>query len=161
MEPFTLSAGEIVLDVPVDAEIFVREVVRGGWSRGDELTWAIRHDGKFLGVLSVRAANSMVGYWIGAEHRGTGYMSRAVTALIDWVFESGWSDIVRWEARVGNTGSLALARKTGFQFTGIGPAYNTPARDGSSPPSWRAELHKHDDRSVKDGWPDVAWAGAQ
>lgn len=188
MEPFTLSAGELILDLPTeadiplvaeycqdplfekfltipwpyshaDAEFFVREVVHGGWSGGDELTWAIRHEGKFLGVVSVRESNSMIGYWIGAEHRGAGHMSRAVRAVIDWVFESGWSDTVRWEARIGNTGSLALARTLGFQYTDIGPAFTT-ARDGSSPASWRAELHAQDDRSVKHGWPDLTSVGA-
>ena len=120
MEPFTISTGELVLDsltdadVPAiteycqdplfekyltipwpysqaDAEFFVREIAIGGWARGDELTWAIRHDGKLLGVVSVRAGSSMIGYWIGAEHRGAGYMTRAVTAVVDWVFKSGWS----------------------------------------------------------------------
>lgn len=183
VEPFTLSTDELVLDsltdadIPLiteycqdplfekfltipwpyhqtDAEFFVREIAHGGWARGDEYTWAIRLDGMLLGVVSVRKASTMIGYWIGAEHRGAGYMSRAVAAVIDWVFDSGWSDIVRWEARIGNMASLSVARKLGFRYVDIGPAFTT-ARDGSSPPSWRAELHVHDDRSVKDGWPDA------
>lgn len=189
MEPLTLSAGELILDsltnadIPLitqycqdplfekfltipwpysqaDAEFFVAEVAHGGWDRGDELTWAIRHGGQFLGVISVRAASSMIGYWIGEEHRGSGHMSRAATAVLDWVFESGWSDIVRWEARIGNVGSFAVARTMGFQYTGITPAY-TPSRDGSTPDCWRAELRAGDDRSRKDGWPDVTQFGAR
>lgn len=181
VEPFTLLAGELVLDALTDADIpriteycqdpaferfltipwpydrddaefFVREIAQAGWESGQELTWAIRLDGALLGVVSVRKASTMIGYWIGAEHRGRGYMSRAVRAVIDWVFESGWSDIVRWEARLGNMASLSVARKLGFQYVDIGPAF-TAARDGTSPPSWRAELHLGDDRSVKSGWP--------
>lgn len=183
MEPVTLHADGLVLDqlieadIPLifeycqdplfekfltipwpyhvtDAEFFVRFVAHSGWVRADELTWAIRHEGEFLGVISLRAANSMIGYWMGAKHRGSGHMSRAVSAVIDWAFESGWSDIVRWEARIGNVGSFAVARKAGFQYTGITPAY-TPSRDGSTPDCWRAELYAAEDRSRKDGWPDV------
>lgn len=188
VEPFTLSAGDLVLDsltdadIPLiteycqdplfekfltipwpysqaDAEFFVQEIAHGGWASGDEYTWAIRLDGKLLGVVSVRKASTMIGYWIGAEHRGAGYMSRAVAAVIDWVFERGWSDIVRWEARIGNMASLSVARKLGFHYVDIGPAFTT-ARDGSSPPSWRAELRVHDDRSIKNGWPDDPTTGA-
>lgn len=188
VRPFDLSAGDLVLDaltendIPLiteycqdplfeqfltvpwpyseaDAEFFVKEVAHGGWERGDELTWAIRRDGLLLGVVSVREGSGMIGFWIGAQHRGAGHMTRAMTAVIDWVFESGWSDIVRWEARLGNVGSLIVARKTGFQYVDIGPAL-TPSRDGSSPDCWRAELHAGDDRSVKDGWPEVSSAGA-
>ncbi len=188
MEPFTLSAGELVLDsltdadIPLiaeycqdplfekfltipwpysydDAEFFVREIAHGGWAKAEELTWAIRLDGALLGVVSVRKASTMIGYWIGAEHRGAGHMSRAVSAVIDWVFESGWSDIVRWEARIGNMASLSVARKLGFRYVDVGPAFTT-ARDGSSPPSWRAELHLDDDRSVKSGWPAAPDNGA-
>ncbi|MEO7350075.1 MAG: GNAT family N-acetyltransferase [Terrimesophilobacter sp.] len=189
MEPFTLTAGELTLDLPTeadipliteycqdplfekfltipwpysqaDAEFFVHEIVQPGWRSGDELTWAIRLDGQLLGVISVRAGSSMIGYWMGAEHRGSGHMSRAVAAVIDWVFDSGWSEIVTWEARIGNIGSLAVARAMGLRYTGIGPAF-TASRDGSTPDCWRAELHASDERTRKDGWPDLTEFGGR
>ena len=188
MEPVTLYADALVLDQPTeadipfvteycqdplfekfmtlpwpyskkDAEFFVHEYVPGGWSRGDEVTWAIRADGTFLGVVGVREENSMIGYWMGAEHRGNGYMTSAVAAAVNWVFTNGWSDSVRWEAVEGNFASLQVARKTGFRYSGLGPALVT-ARDGSAPPSWRAELRKADDRTVKGGWPNTSTTGA-
>ncbi len=188
MEPFVLTDGDLTLDVlteadialvfeycqdPLfekyltvpwpysltDAEFFVRFIAHSGWVRGDELTWAIRREGTLLGVISIREAQSMIGYWMAAEHRGSGYMYRALKLVVDWVFESGWNDSVRWEARVGNLGSLAVARKAGFQYHNIGPSF-TPSRDGSTPDSWRAELHSSDDRTPKDGWPDLTSFGA-
>ena len=182
MEPVALRAGELVLDQPTEADIpliteycqdplfekfmtlpwpyarkhaefFVNEFVPGGWSRGDEVTWAIRSAGAFLGVVGVRAENLMIGFWLGIPHRGKGYMPRAVTAVLDWVFASGWSDTVRWEAVEGNDASLVVARKAGFRFTGIGPAL-IPDRDGSIPRSWKAELSTSDTRSPKPGWPN-------
>lgn len=181
MEPVTLHAGALVLDQPTSddiplitrycqdplferfmtlpwpyrqehAEYFVNEYVPGGWTRGDEVTWAMRHDGAFLGVVGVRAENSMIGYWLGAEHRGNGFMPLAATAAIGWVFATRWADIVRWEAVEGNIASAMVARKVGFRYTGLGPALIT-GRDGDSPASWHAELRADESRSPKPGWP--------
>lgn len=182
MEPFTLRAGSLLLDQPLaadidaiarycqdpvferfmtlpwpyarkDAEFFVHEYVPGGWSRGDEVTWAIRESGALIGVVGLREQSAMIGFWLGAEHRGRGHMPRAVTAVLDWVFAGGWLNTVRWEAVEGNTASLAVARKTGFRYTGVRPALVT-ARDGTSPPSWQAELAASDTRNPQPGWPN-------
>ncbi|HEU4849483.1 MAG TPA: GNAT family N-acetyltransferase, partial [Terrimesophilobacter sp.] len=110
-------------------------------------------DGEFIGVVGLRETNSMIGFWLGIEHRGHGYMPLAVTAVLDWAFSSGWRDLVRWEAVEGNAASLAVARKTGFRYTGVGPAL-TPGRDGTSPQSWQGELTASDTRAPKPGWPD-------
>jgi RimJ/RimL family protein N-acetyltransferase len=137
-----------------DAEFFVNEYVPHGWETGTEVTWALRRDEVLLGVVGVRASRSMVGFWLGAPHRGRGYMPLAVSAVADWVFASGWLHDIRWEAVVGNTASLAVARKAGFRYTGIEPA-NVVGRDGSRPDSWQAVLHAEDDRAPKPGWPDA------
>jgi RimJ/RimL family protein N-acetyltransferase len=187
MNPLLLGDGDLVLDQPTEADIpfiteycrdpvferfmtlpwpyqrehaefFVREYVPGGWLRGDEVTWALRCDGQFLGVVGVRAQNSMIGFWLGAPHRGKGYMPCAVNLVLDWVFSSGWSDTVRWEAVEGNLASRDVARKTGFRYTGIQPAL-VLGRDGSSPLSWQATLTASDSREPKPGWPDHAQTG--
>jgi len=188
MEPFSLTTGRLTLDRPaagdVDliasyctdpaferflttpwpyerrhAESFVGEFVPGGWSRGDEWTWAIRdrdHDGQeILGVVGVRMNSGMVGYWLGAPHRGRGIMPEALTAVIDAVFErTERSDLaeLRWECVVGNIGSSRVAERVGFRFTGEAPG-SIPARDGSLPPSWTGMLGRDDDRIPQPGWP--------
>ena len=183
VEPVTLRAGELVLDQPTAADIpqittycqdplfekfmtlpwpdrqehaefFVNEFVPGGWSRGDEVTWAIRHDDTFLGVLGVRTENSMIGFWLGAEHRGNGYMPKAVATVLDWVFANSWSDRVAWEAVEGNVASREVARKAGFQYTGLRPALII-GRDGTSPLAWHAEIRSGDHRREKPGWPEA------
>jgi RimJ/RimL family protein N-acetyltransferase len=137
-----------------DAEFFVNEYVPHGWETGTEVTWALRRDEVLLGVVGVRASRSMVGFWLGAPHRGRGYMPLAVSAVADWAFANRWLDRIRWEAVVGNAASLAVARKAGFRYTGIEPA-NVVGRDGSRPDSWQAVLHAEDDRAPKPGWPDA------
>src|SRR5690606_16612893 len=120
MDPFELRAGPLTLDQPgegdVDriteycqdplferfltipwpyerqhAEHFVTVFVPNGWASGDELTWALRTGGEFLGVVGLRRSG-MIGYWLGAPHRGHGHMARAVNAVIDWSFEAGFVD---------------------------------------------------------------------
>jgi len=135
-----------------DAEHFATDFVPDGWSTGAELTWALRSEGRFLGVVGLRRPTGMIGFWLGAEHRGRGWMPRAVTTVVDWSFQSGFADPVRWECVAGNEASAIVAKKVGFTFTGTGTA-TTTARDGSHPESWHGELRSTDSRNPKPGWP--------
>ncbi|MBT8796521.1 GNAT family N-acetyltransferase [Microbacterium flavum] len=134
---------------------FVDEYVPAGWAQDTEWTWAIRaHDSApLLGVLSVRKAGGMVGYWLGAPHRGHGILPEALGAVIDAVFARTELDRVRWECTVGNLASMRVAQKCGFRFTGEHTG-RIPARDGSPILAWNGELLRTDDRTPKPGWPD-------
>lgn len=180
MDPFELRAGPLTLDQPGEGDIdriaeycqdplferfltipwpyerqhsehFVTVFVPNGWASGDELTWALRTGGEFLGVVGLRRSG-MIGYWLGAPHRGRGHMARAVNAVIDWSFEAGFIDPVRWECVAGNLASASVARSVGFRFTGTGPATVT-GRDGTHPESWHGELRSTDPRTPQPGWP--------
>ena len=134
-----------------DAEHFLGEIVPSGWRLGREFIWALReHEGgPLLGVVGLhrrRAAEPGsldVGYWIGAPHRGHGYMSEAVRAVVERMLRPAPRDadaatpvmIVYWECAVGNLASARTARAAGFRFTGVGPS-NLAMRDGSHPPHW-------------------------
>ena len=138
-----------------DAEYFVREFAPHGWADGSELTWALRDaHGVFMGVIGLRLPTSDLGFWLGAPHRGHGYMPRAVRLLTDWVFSTGFGGLTQigWACVEGNTSSMAVARKCGFTFTGVGPA-TTPARDGSHPQSWHGVLRRGDPPVPQPGWP--------
>ena len=136
---------------PEHADMFIEKVAPVGWATEREFTWAIRHDGEFLGVVGYREASRDIGYWLGGPHREHGYMSEAVTAVLDWVFASG-RELVRWECVVGNAASMSVARKAGFRYTGERPSA-LGSRDGRPPLSWHAELAATDDRTPKAGWP--------
>ena len=130
---------------------FVESYVPIGWEDDKEYTWAIRRDGEFAGMIGYRTELGMIGFWLGAPHRGLGIMTEAATAVVDWVFEQG-SPAVRWECVEGNAASASVARKLGFTYTGSGPGAVT-ARDGSASPSWLATLLATDSRAEKPGWP--------
>lgn len=136
------------------AESFVGEFVPGSWASGSEWTWAIREasTGPLLGMIGIRLPSGMLGFWLGAPHRGSGIMSEAVSAVVDAVFERTDADRILWECVLGNEASLSVARKTGFRFTGSAPGM-VPTRTGESVVSWTAELRRDDSRVPKSGWP--------
>ena len=123
-----------------DAEFFVHDFVPTGWASDRELTWALRLAGEreLLGVLGFRAARADLGYWLGAPHRGRGYMPEAVRAVTTWALSAGHFRI-GWECVVGNVASAAVARKAGFAYTGEAPS-TASFRDGSRPLSWHGVL---------------------
>jgi RimJ/RimL family protein N-acetyltransferase len=134
-----------------DAEYFVEEFVPDGWARDIEYTWAIRTGGDFLGVIGVRVATGMVGFWLGAPHRGHGYMPEALNAVADWMFARG-AEQLRWECVVGNTASASVARQVGFTYTGRAPT-TILGRDGTAPDSWHGTLAATDPRTATERWP--------
>ncbi|WP_227497098.1 GNAT family N-acetyltransferase [Planctomonas psychrotolerans] len=136
------------------AEYFVNEHVPGGWAQDDEWTWAIR-DGSgqpLLGVICIRVDSGMVGFWLGAPHRGRGIMPEALTAVIDATFDRTERTDVLWECVVGNHASLRVAEKVGYRYTGQRDGM-TLGRDGASTPSWTGRLGRDDTRAPQPGWP--------
>ena len=131
---------------------FVTGHVPKAWAEDREFTWAIRtaEGAPLIGMIGHRIAVSDVGFWLGAPHRGNGYMPEAVHAVLDWAFGRGAARIA-WECVVGNSASAAVARKCGFRYTGEWPV--AAWRDASRPLAWHAELAASDDRDEKPGWP--------
>ncbi|WP_175494308.1 GNAT family N-acetyltransferase [Herbiconiux ginsengi] len=136
------------------AEYFVSSFVPDGWLRGEEWTWAIRErrGQDMLGAIGVRTHSGMVGFWLGAPHRGRSIMPEALAAVVDAVFERSDRAEILWECVVGNTPSLRVAEKVGFRFTGEELGI-IPGRDGSLTPSWTGRLGRNDDRTPQPGWP--------
>jgi RimJ/RimL family protein N-acetyltransferase len=180
VKPVTLSTSRLVLDQPTladvdlvtlycqdplferflstpwpytraDAEKFLGEIVPARWSDDDEYTWALRIGGEFAGLLGFRTRMRDIGFWLGEPHRGHGYMTEAVGAVLDWVFETSKRDVL-WECYLGNANSVGVARKTGFTFRGEGRAL-IPDRDGTYPVAWKGTISAADSREPKPGWP--------
>jgi RimJ/RimL family protein N-acetyltransferase len=134
-----------------DAVGFVDAVARW-WEQGTEFTWAVRDPtGSLLGMIGWRSRGD-VGFWMGAEHRGRGFMVEALAAVCEWVFVELGPERIGWETLPGNEASARVARAAGFRYTGNAPVI-IPARDGTFPDSWHGELLRDDDRGIKDGWP--------
>jgi RimJ/RimL family protein N-acetyltransferase len=96
------------------------------WNKGEGRQFAIAdpHTDVLLGGVNfhhIEPAHhrAEVGFWLAPGARGRGIGSGAVAAACRWAFER-W-DLVRIEMTTlpGNEGSLALARKIGFQREGL------------------------------------------
>jgi RimJ/RimL family protein N-acetyltransferase len=141
-----------------DAVWFVDAVARW-WAEGSEYTFGIRlgdvgdgpDAGPLIGMIGWRARGD-VGFWMGAEHRGQGYMVEALATLVEWVFVEHEPERIAWETLPGNIASARVARAAGFRYTGIAPVH-VPARDGSRPEGWHGELLRDESREPKPGWP--------
>ncbi|MFE6963870.1 GNAT family N-acetyltransferase [Agromyces sp. NPDC057679] len=120
---------------------FLTEHVPSAWSSGEELTWAVRTEtgGPLLGVISLRTDACEVGYWLGAEHRGSAYMTEALLAVCEWAFvELPGTETVTWRANAGNVASAMVARAAGFLNTTTATT-TVPGRDGTDLEGWSAE----------------------
>lgn len=104
----------------------MERLVPDGWRDDTEYTFAVRRGESALGgplVAAVslhhpRAGTWEIGYWTAKEHRGHGYMTEAVTALTRFAFTTLGAIRLEWRAEVGNTGSRAVAEKSGFVMEG-------------------------------------------
>jgi len=91
----------------------------------DGLPWVgIWLDGRMAGGIlffpveeRIRATD--IGYWLGEWAAGQGLMTRAVRAMLGFVFDDLQLNRVGLKAEVGNKRSRALAERLGFTFEGI------------------------------------------
>ncbi len=141
--------------VRAHAEGFVNDLVPSWWASDTEASWAVRIDenGPLIGVVSFRLLEHNVGFWMGADQRGFGYMPEAVSRVADWAFDESTAAVehVKWECLAGNVSSAKVARKAGFRFLGTAPS-TLPGRDESHPLSWRGSLEPGV-RSIHPDWP--------
>lgn len=71
--------------------------------------------------MSVNARDrvGIVGYWVGAEHRGLGIATRTTRALCRWAFDRWGLEHISLDAAATNDGSNAVARRLGFGLVGV------------------------------------------
>jgi len=140
----------------LDAETFVGEYVPQSWHAGTEYVYGIRlrEDTALMGVVAWQRERGAIGYWLGAQYRGRGVMTEAVSGLLDWVFSHDIVDELHWEAHAGNIGSAIVAQRAGFRWNGEGPCA-VVGRDGLHPWGWHAALRRQDHASElpAEPWP--------
>jgi RimJ/RimL family protein N-acetyltransferase len=140
-------------------------------AEGAGVLWAIRQHGsaRLVGVVELVVepmASAKLGYWLGFPHRGSGIMTEAVTAVIDFAFaprpdssrvdedlSGGGFGLTRleWQAVVGNVGSARVAQKVGFHFEGT--LRRLLVDRNRRVDGWYASLLATDDRHPQPGWP--------
>lgn len=69
------------------------------------------------------AQNAQIGYWIGECHAGNGYMSEAVALTCEFAFARSGLHRIEAACIPGNTRSIRLLERNGFQKEGVLTAY--------------------------------------
>ena len=88
-----------------------------------------RNDQRLIGALTLDgiqfgpAKNGRVGYWIGPEFARQGYMSEALTLVVNYAFRD--LDLSRIEAAClpENQASRGVLEKCGFKYEGVAQSY--------------------------------------
>ena len=104
-----------------DAREFVAEVVPRGWAEDTEWAFALEHEGRYGGTMSLRNDGHRRAELAFGSHpavRGTGAVERGVRLLLEWGFGTRDLRVVTWRANVGNWGSRRLAHRVGFSLDG-------------------------------------------
>lgn len=136
------------------AEEFIAKAA-AWWDEQSELTWGIRVNGAWVGMIGLHGTSpgeaAEIGFWMSAPARGHGYLTEAARAVIDFGFADPLSLArIQWRAIVGNVASARTARGLGFHYEGL-------LRQGLSDPrgrhdGWIAALLPTDDRAPQP-WP--------
>lgn len=139
------------------AEEFVAKAAEW-WDAATELTWGIRRDGAWVGMIGLHhvkhGGDAEIGYWMAAPARGNGYLTEAARAVIDFAFAAEPIGLARieWRAVVGNIASARAARTLGLRYEGTlrqGLSDSRGRHDG-----WIAALLRDDDRAPQP-WPII------
>jgi RimJ/RimL family protein N-acetyltransferase len=108
---------------PGDARYFIEHVLP------NEAVWALirKADGAFMGVISLMPRGKegavIVGYWLGRDYWGQGYMTEAATEVVRFAFETLKLSHLQSGHFADNAGSAAVLEKLGFVAVGKSHQY--------------------------------------
>jgi ribosomal-protein-serine acetyltransferase len=105
-----------------DALRFLEQAV-GQNAEGSALTMLIRSDGKISGAIGLHKIDYLnratsIGYWIGVECEGRGFMTRACRAMLDLAFVTYGLHRIEIRCATGNARSAAIPLRLGFSEEG-------------------------------------------
>jgi len=106
---------------PDGAKFWFEQIVQKAYAKKTESLWAItrrEHTDRLIGVISIRedTGDGHRGFWLAESEWGNGFMTEAVTALNDWVFEhTPLTEIVVYNV-ASNEASRRVKQKTGAEY---------------------------------------------
>jgi ribosomal-protein-alanine N-acetyltransferase len=93
-----------------------------GWRRSEAAEFAILAGGRCVGSIWLSLGTSSratVGYWLLAEARGSGLMSRALLLVTRWAFAELGMKRIGLLADPRNLASVRVAERAGFKREGV------------------------------------------
>lgn len=138
-----------------DARAFVGEVIAAGWAEDTEWAFALEHDGRYAGTVSLRNAGdgrAEIAFGAHPAARGTGAVERGLRLLLDWGFADRAVAVVTWRAQRGNWASRHLAHRLGFTFHGT--VRRMLVQRGELRDAWVGTLLPDEPRAPRTPWLD-------
>jgi ribosomal-protein-serine acetyltransferase len=120
LEPFMAWMEDIS---PAATKAFTTEAARG-WDQATGWSFTIVCEGKVAGTVGLEKymplwASAEIGYWMDSRLAGRGLMTEAASAVVAFGFEEVGLHRISLQAAPENAGSLAVARKLGFEREGL------------------------------------------
>jgi RimJ/RimL family protein N-acetyltransferase len=105
-------------------EDWFRDSLDGDQRSGFQLAVTAGGSDTLLGLVIVHhveaeQGRAEIGFWLAREARGAGLGTRAVTLLVDWLFDHRWLRRLELTTTPDNEGALALAESLGFRREGV------------------------------------------
>lgn len=106
-----------------DTKSFIESVMKK-YANNDGFDAAIYHKGEVAGTIGLHQLNqshkfTSIGYWIGEEFQGKGIVTRAVYALLEYVFDTLEFHRVEIRCATENVKSQAIPERLGFTKEGV------------------------------------------
>ncbi len=136
-----------------DAEVYLGQIIPGGWADGSEWAFVVEAEGRFAGVVALRDeghGRAEIAFGAHPAARGRGLMERALRLLLDWGFAERQVAVVHWRAYVGNWASRRLAWRLGFTLEGT--VRGLLAQRGELRDAWVGTLRRTDPRRPRETW---------
>ena len=115
---------------------FVRSCLRS-WQEGRSFHWAIvrQKDGQLIGMITARVEGHKweLGYVLARAYWGRGYMTEAVTSLIDWALKQPFIFRVWSVCDLDNPASARVMEKAGMRCEGVLRRWSVHPNIGSTP----------------------------
>ena len=115
--------------MPVTSREFVAYLQRNEQPNMERFLACRRGDGAIVGFLNlseiIRGSlqQAFIGYGAVAGHEGRGYMTEAMHLVLEHAFAVLGLHRVEANIQPGNSASIALAERTGFEMEGFSPEY--------------------------------------
>ncbi len=106
-----------------DTRAFLQDCL-SGYKSGKSHRWALLADGEIVGTLGLENIQRLhrraeIGYWISQAHQGSGCVTAAVRAVIDYAFSEQKLNLLEIRAATENQKSRGVARRVGMTHEGV------------------------------------------
>lgn len=106
-----------------DSRAFIEKAIEG-FEKNGQAQCAIWQQGKIVGAIGLHEINeasnkTTIGYWLDEAATGHNIMTQAVSALLDYGFNTLHLHRIEIRAAVKNTRSRAIPQRLGFKEEGI------------------------------------------